>query len=156
MKPDGGIVFIKDNDDKSYPILISEAKNQGTNDLRAEEGLKKQAHGNAVERLGKNVIGFKTAVMFESIFPFVCFGYGCDFADGCSIIDRVVTIAMFSELNVVRLHNEGASQQVNRGSFFFRKEKWSETEMYNIMFDIADRSILYYFSKYKQENFVTQ
>ena len=79
----------------SYPILISEAKNQGTNDLRLQEGLTKQAKGNAIERLGKNVIGLRTALMRESIFPFVCFGYGCDFAPDSSILDRVTTIAMF-------------------------------------------------------------
>lgn len=54
-------------------------KNQGTNDRRAREGLPRQAKGNAIERLGKNVIGLRAALMRESIFPFVCFGYGCDF-----------------------------------------------------------------------------
>lgn len=153
MKPDGGIIFLKDKKNKSFPILISEAKNQGTNDLRAQEGKSKQAQGNAVERLGKNVIGFRTAIMHESIFPFVCFGYGCDFDDESSILDRVITISMFGELNKTRLYNEGSHQQFNRGSFYFRNDVWSEEEMYSIMFDIASRSILYYFSKYKEEVF---
>lgn len=154
MKPDGGILFLKDKQDNSYPILISEVKNQGTNDLRIKEGKTKQAQGNAIERLGKNVIGFKTATMQESIFPFVCFGYGCDFEDGSSIIDRVVTIAMFSKLNVVRLFSEGSSSDIRRGSFFFRQKKWTEDEMFRIMYEIADRSVLYYFSKYKKDMFV--
>jgi len=51
--------------------------------------------GNAVERLGKNVIGFRAALMRESIFPFVCFGYGCDFANDSYILDRISTVAMF-------------------------------------------------------------
>ena len=100
MKPDGGILSIVSKDGQSiHPILIAEKKNQGTNDLRKKEGKKKQAKGNAIERLGKNVIGFRTALLAESIFPFVCFGDGCDFADDSSIIDRVVTIAMFGHLN---------------------------------------------------------
>ena len=41
MKPDGGFLHIVAQDGAKYPILISEVKNQGTNDLRAEEGLKK-------------------------------------------------------------------------------------------------------------------
>lgn len=57
MKPDGGIMSIKDEHGRLYPILITEKKNQGTNDLRALEGKAKQAKGNAIERLGKNVIG---------------------------------------------------------------------------------------------------
>ncbi|MCQ3807647.1 MAG: hypothetical protein KTV16_10300 [Acidimicrobiia bacterium] len=52
------------------------------------EGKPKQAKGNAIERLGKNVIGFRTAMMNEAIVPFVCFGSGCDFADDSSILDR--------------------------------------------------------------------
>ena len=36
---------------------------------------------NAIERLGKNVIGFRTALLNEAIFPFVCFGDGCDLKD---------------------------------------------------------------------------
>lgn len=31
-----------------YPVLIAEVKNQGTNVLRAQEGLPKQAKGNAI------------------------------------------------------------------------------------------------------------
>jgi len=62
MRPDGGILYIVTKDEQKYPILITEMKNQGTNDLRLKEGKKKQAKGNAIERLGKNVIGFRTAL----------------------------------------------------------------------------------------------
>lgn len=102
MRPDGGILCLLDGDGNEFPILIAEKKNQGTNDLRISEGKAKQAKGNAIERLGKNVIGFRTALLKESIFPFVCFGDGCDFADDSSIIDRVVTIAMFGKRRVSR------------------------------------------------------
>lgn len=82
-----------------YPALISKVKNQGTNDAREREGLPRQARGNAIERLGKNLIGLRTALLRESIFQFVCFGYGCDFENGSSILDRVSTMAMFGQLN---------------------------------------------------------
>lgn len=105
MKPDGGFLYIISKDGTRYPVLITEKKNQGTNDLRAKEGKKKQAKGNAIERLGKNVIGLRTALLNETIFPFVCFGDGCDFEEGSAIVDRVITIAMLGELNVEHLHN---------------------------------------------------
>ena len=79
MRPDGGILVLESMEGEQYPILISEKKNQGTNDIRETEGMPKQAKGNAIERLGKNVIGFRAAMLKESIFPFVCFGDGCDF-----------------------------------------------------------------------------
>lgn len=151
MKPDGGILSLTCKDGNEYPILITEVKNQGTNDLRAKEGKKKQAKGNAIERLGKNVIGFRTFLLHESIFPFVCFGYGCDFADDSSILDRVVTIAEFGHLNTTYLHNEG---KLNRGSFYFRQEKWTNEEVYEIAYDIAKKSLYYYFSKYGEEKFI--
>ena len=154
MKPDGGILAIKSIKDNNltYPILISEVKNQGTNDLRAKEGLRKQAQGNAIERLGKNLIGFRTALLRESIFPFVCFGYGCDFEETSPILDRVSTMAMFGRLNKTYLHNEGDGR-FNRGSFYFRAEEWTVDEMFDIMTDIAERAVLYYFSKYREDYF---
>jgi len=133
-------------------VLISEVKNQGTNDLRAREGLPKQAKGNAIERLGKNLIGLRAALLKEAIFPFVCFGYGCDFEDDSSILDRVSTMAMFGRLNETYLHNE-ESGKFNRGSFYFRPQRWAVAEMVSVMNDIAERSILYYFSKYREKHF---
>ena len=155
MKPDGGILSIKSIKDSTltYPILISEVKNQGTNDLRAKEGLRKQAQGNAIERLGKNVIGFRTALLRECIFPFVCFGYGCDFEEESRILDRISTIAMFGKLNKSYLHSE-EDGRFNRGSFYFRAEKWTTDEMFDIMKDIAERAVLYYFSKYREDYFI--
>jgi type II restriction enzyme len=153
MRPDGGILSLVDKKNNAYPILITEVKNQGTNDLRELEGKPKQARGNAIERLGKNVIGFRTALLKESIFPFVCFGDGCDFAPDSTIRDRVITIAMFGSLNETRLHNEGIDGVFNRGSFYFRVELWTEEDMLPIMRDIAERSILYYFSKYGEDAF---
>ena len=154
IRPDGGILCIrpKDDDNFIYPILIAEVKNQGTNDLRLKEGLKKQARGNAIERLGKNLIGLRTALMRESIFPFVCFGYGCDFESDSSILDRVSTMAMFGKLNKTYLYSE-ESGKFDRGSFYFRPDPWTVNEMTKIMTDIAERSILYYFSKYREEHF---
>jgi len=156
IRPDGGILLIrsKPDDPMSYPILIAEVKNQGTNVLRVKEGLPKQAKGNAIERLGKNVIGLRTALLRESIFPFVCFGYGCDFEHDSSILDRVTSMAMFGRLNKTYLHNEEGGK-FNRGSFYFRPEMWSVEDMAEIMIDIAARSVLYYFSKYKEDRFTS-
>lgn len=157
IRPDGGILYMEacNPSSISYPILISEVKNQGTNDLRLQEGLKKQAKGNAIERLGKNVIGLRTALMRESIFPFVCFGYGCDFAPDSSILDRVTTIAMFGHLNKTYLFDQQEGR-FDRGSFYFREKKWTVQEMADIMGDIAKRSVLYYFAKYTKEHFYAE
>lgn len=152
MRPDGGILSLVDQNGETYPILISEKKNQGTNDLRALEGMTKQAKGNAIERLGKNVIGFRTALKPEGIFPFICFGDGCDFSDDSSILDRVVTIAQFGNLNHEHLHDQ-ADGVFDRGTFYFRVHEWTEDEMYEKCYSIAKKSIFYYYSKYGEESF---
>jgi len=148
MKPDGGVLSIVDTHDVHHPILIAEVKNQGTNVKRVAEGKKRQAKGNAIERLGKNVIGFRTAMLPEGIMPFVCFGYGCDFEDGSSILDRVVTIAMFGRLKEVNVVPLGESGQFGRGSYFFQEDEWTVGEMADVMFEVASRAIHYYIAKY--------
>jgi type II restriction enzyme len=150
MKPDGGILSIVDREGRRHTILIAEVKNQGTNVERVAKGLDEQAKGNAIERLAKNVIGFRTMLLTESIMPFVCFGYGCDFAKGSSILDRVVTIAMFGSLNEISLFNVG---MFNRGSFYFQEKKWSAKKMEEVMYEVASRSIDYYRAKYGRRAF---
>lgn len=153
MRPDGGILFLVDRSGVRRPILIVEVKNQGTNDLRAKEGKARQAMGNAIERLGKNVIGFRTALLPEGIMPFVCFGDGCDFAETSSIRDRVVTIAMFGPLNEINVVPAGENGQFCRGSFYFQEKPWSKRKMAEVMFEVASRSVHYYFAKYGERQF---
>jgi len=61
-------------------------------------------------------------------------------------------MAMFGELNKTYLHNEEGGK-FNRGSFYFRPNPWSIDEMVNVMADIAERAVLYYFSKYREDHF---
>ena len=154
MKPDGGILSMGDKEGSTFPILIAEVKNQGTNDRSATEGKKKQAKGNAIEHLGKNVIGFRTAMLDENITPFLCFGYGCDFEETSSILDRVVTIAMFGPLNEIQVVNAGEKGVFNRGSFFFRAKPWTTDEMAEVMYEVASRSVFHSYAKYGKERFV--
>jgi type II restriction enzyme len=154
LRPDGGILYITQKNGTKYPILISEAKRQGTNDLRKEAGLIKQAKGNAIERLGKNVIGLRVWLSTESIFPFVVFGEGIDFAPDSSILDRVSTISMFAPLCQTEVKNVGPNLEFGRGSFYFRQLKWSESEMTKIMLDIATQAISHYEVKLGAMNLV--
>ena len=132
ITPDAGFLYATiNNEDK--PILIGEVKNQGTNDKRLEEGKKKQSKGNAIERLGKNVLAIKRFLTGYECNPFICFGDGCDFSDDSSIVDRVKTISGFKPLNTINIKN-GC---FDNGSFFFREKKWTLPEMYDIMLTVA-------------------
>lgn len=143
IKPDGGFLFAVNPNGERRLILVSEVKRQGTNDARLEEGLRKQALGNAIERLGKNVIGLRAIFKAEGIFPFVCFGNGYDFRDESSIIDRVKTINDFFPLNQIIVRKDYLPFEP--ASFFFRYEPWTVEEMVEIMLQVCSISIEYKF-----------
>jgi type II restriction enzyme len=62
---------------------------------------------------------------------------------------------MFAPLNKVEVANLGEHGKFNRGSFFFRVDTWQSDEMAEILFDVAQRSIYYYFSKHGETSFVS-
>lgn len=152
IRPDGGIFYLVAQDNKRYPVLISEVKKQGTNDVRVKTGIARQARGNAIERLGKNVMGLETLLHNEKIFPFVAFCYGCDFQEGSSIRDRVVTIARGAKLNTVYVHDAPTSG-IKLGSYFLSEQRMSVEDMEAVCFSVIQKSIDYYFSKYGKDYF---
>lgn len=158
IKPDGGLLYML-FEGKKYYILVSEQKRQGTNDKRREKNLKDQGNGNAVERLGKNVIACEILFGDEDITPLVVFLQGCDFCEEESTIpDRVKTIAKFQQLNQINLFKKQLKKYVwAAGSFFMRGHSknqkpgtsdWTFDEMYRNIMNITEQSINYYLSKY--------
>lgn len=72
-----------------------------------------------------------------------------------SIRDRVITVAMFGPLNEVNVVPLGEAGQFPRGSYFFREKEWSKKEMADVLFDVASRSIHFYFAKHGAAAFET-
>lgn len=150
IKPDGGILFLKKKDDKNYKkiLLITEAKRQGTNDIRKKQGKNKQATGNAIERLGKNLTGIKAMLNHEKITPFVCFGWGCDFADTeKTVLAKLNVLNEFYYLNKTYIFKTDGNSDHNYFSpvsMYFRERKWEVGEMFEIMKEIAETSLRYY------------
>ncbi|VEU81636.1 EcoRI family type II restriction endonuclease [Mycoplasmopsis arginini] len=139
--PDGGIIYVIDPNDvtKKYPILISEMKTQGT---------LSPAKGNAIERLGKNVIALRTFLANEQIIPLVVFCSGSDFSSNSIILDRLATIAQFAPLNQINLFN---GTFVSSGSYFYNESNFKFDDMYKICYKIATRALLFFASKYDFE-----
>ena len=150
--PDGGmLLLINKTINKTYPLVIAEIKRQGTNDERAAEGKAKQATGNAIERLGKNLIGIRAMMNHEKITPFVCFGWGCDFAvdkeETKTVRSKVFVMNEFYNLNqiyVFKRDGDSGHNFFSPVSMYFRNDKWTIDEMYTIMKEIAEASIRYY------------
>ncbi len=145
IRPDGGFLYAADKSGSSKLILVAEVKRQGTNDKRMSEGLPKQAKGNAIERLGKNLIGIRAIFKKENIIPFVCFGNGYDFQEGSTIRDRVVTMNDFFSLNQIFI--EKKYLPFEPVSMFFRYSGWSTGEMLKIMKEVAECAVQHFFVK---------
>jgi len=88
IKPDGGILEIILSNGQYIPILITEHKCQGTNDIRFQKGLSRQATGNACERSAKNIRAVEMLCADEPIFPYAIFAEGCDFHHSETISSR--------------------------------------------------------------------
>ena len=125
IKPDGGVLYAR-IDGYMYPILVSEAKQQGTNDIRQEEGKKKQSMGNAIERVTKNYLELKSLFTPYDYFPYHVFISGCDFRKGSSIIDRIDVLTNYEPRNANYLfHSERIA------SVWSREDIWTLDEIYD-------------------------
>jgi type II restriction enzyme len=125
IKPDGGVLYAKIKD-KIYPILISEAKKQGTNDKLIEEGKKKQSKGNAIERAVKNHSELKLFFKPYDFYPYVIFASGCDFEESSSINDRLDSMTEYEPRNV-----EYTFHPDKLATVWIREDIWTFSEIYD-------------------------
>lgn len=147
--PDGGVLFLMRRESgEKLPLLFAEIKRQGTNDAREKEGKKRQAVGNAIERLGKNLTGIRAMMNQDKVTPFVCFGWGCDFApEEKTVLSKVSMLNEFYPLNRTYVFKRDGSADHNAYapvSMYFREEPWTVEEMTDIMKEIAETTFRYY------------
>tara|TARA_B100000795_G_C22751522_1_gene419642 strand:+ start:92 stop:778 length:687 start_codon:yes stop_codon:yes gene_type:complete len=138
ISPDGGLLYLVWKG-VEYPILISEAKKQGTNDERLLEGKKLQSKGNGIERAHKNAKEFSLYNKELNYNPYVIFACGCDFVKGSSIIDRLWGLTRYESMNKnLSLHGEDVTSVYLRGHDYTEEPNfWTVTELYEIMKEIA-------------------
>lgn len=105
MKPDGGIIIANING-KTYPILLTEDKLQGTNDERRAQGFPRQATGNAIERAAKNIRGAEMLFAASPVFPYVLFASGCDLHSSETISKRLEMMNYGVKNNYVEISPE--------------------------------------------------
>ena len=106
IRPDGGMLSIrKTKNDEWIPILITEIKRQGTNDMhyakwiregrpprktkagKEKSDFKGKSTGNAIERAAKNLFAARMIFASMDVFPYVIFAHGSDFYSTGSVID---------------------------------------------------------------------
>ena len=87
IKPDGGLIEVKDDNNEWRVILVSEAKHQGKDIENIQRGIKVgvkndqdfMVAGNAIERSHKNISEIANLMLKEAYFPYVLFLEGSNF-----------------------------------------------------------------------------
>ena len=87
IKPDGGLIEVKDDEGSWRIILVSEAKHQGKDIENIRNGIMVgkdndqdlMIAGNAIERSHKNISEIANFMLKESYFPYVLFLEGTNF-----------------------------------------------------------------------------
>jgi len=87
IKPDGGIIEVKDKDDKWHIVLVCEAKHQGKDIENIRKGVlvgknnnqELMVAGNAIERSHKNINEVRNIMIDEKHFPYILFLQGSNF-----------------------------------------------------------------------------
>lgn len=129
IKPDGGLIEVKDDNDNWRIILVSEAKHQGKdieNILAGKlvgtgDNQDLMAAGNAIERSHKNISEIGNFMLSESHFPYVLFLEGSNFLTETISITRpdgrVVTLeyksGMLNRLDRLTCANYGMPINTN-------------------------------------------
>ena len=114
--PDGGIIEVKDDNNKWRVVLVSEAKHQGKDieNIRRGELVGKNkdqdlmAAGNAIERSHKNISEIANFMLGESHFPYVLF------LEGSNFLTETIKITRPDGRVVVLEYNSGMLNRLDR------------------------------------------
>ena len=116
IKPDGGIIEVKDDSGNWRVILVSEAKHQGKDIENIEAGKlvgKKRnqdimSAGNAIERSHKNISEIANFMLSESHFPYVLF------LEGSNFLTHDVVVTRPDGRKVKLIYNSGELNRLDR------------------------------------------
>lgn len=116
IKPDGGIIEVKDDSGNWRVILVSEAKHQGKDieNIRAGILVGKNnnqdimAAGNAIERAYKNINEIANFMLLERYFPYVLF------LEGSNFLTQNITVTRPDGRKVTLTYNDGTLNRLDR------------------------------------------
>jgi type-2 restriction enzyme ecoRI len=116
IKPDGGIIEVKDDNGKWRVILVSEAKHQGKDIENIKAGKLVGINnnqilmpaGNAIERSHKNIFEIANLMLSESYFPYVIF------LEGSNFLTQNVSVERPDGSVVILNYNSGVLNRLDR------------------------------------------
>ena len=116
IKPDGGIIEVKDKDDKWRIVLVSEAKHQGKDIENISKGIlvgknndqELMVAGNAIERSHKNINEVRNIMIDEKHFPYILFLQGSNF------LTEPIIVTKLDGTEVVLKYDTGSLNRIDR------------------------------------------
>lgn len=116
IRPDGGLIEVRDDNGNWRVILVSEAKHQGKDieNIRNGKLVGKgnnqdlMAAGNAIERAYKNINEIANFMLSEQYFPYILF------LEGSNFLTQNVTITRPDKRNVTLIYNDGTLNRIDR------------------------------------------
>lgn len=116
IRPDGGLIEVKDDYGNWRVILVSEAKHQGKDieNIQAGKFVGKNNNqdtmtaGNAIERAYKNVNELANFMLSERYFPYILF------LEGSNFLTQNVTVTRPDGRDVTLIYNDGSLNRLDR------------------------------------------
>ena len=116
IKPDGGIIEVKDKDKKWRIVLVCEAKHQGKDIENISNGTlvgknnnqELMVAGNAIERSHKNINEIRNIMIDEKHFPYILFLQGSNF------LTEPFTVRKPDGTEVILKHDVGSLNRIDR------------------------------------------
>lgn len=116
IKPDGGIIEVKDDNGNWRVVLVSEAKFQGKDIENIKNGTLVGKNnnqilmvaGNAIERAHKNICEIANFMITELYFPYVIF------LEGSNFLTHDITITRLDGSTYTLAYNNGALNRLDR------------------------------------------
>jgi type II restriction enzyme len=109
IRPDGGVIEVKDMDNKWRIVLVCEAKHQGKDIENISKGIlvgknnnqELMVAGNAIERSHKNINEIRNLMIDEKHFPYILFLQGSNF------LTEPITVTKPDGTEVILKHDVG-------------------------------------------------
>lgn len=144
IKPDGGVIEVKDNNGNWRIVLVSEAKHQGKDLVNIAAGIlvgknkdqELMVAGNAIERSHKNINEIRNFMIDEKHFPYVLFLTGSNFMTESTIVKRP------DGTEIELKHDVGSLNRIDRLTSANYSLPINQNSCENIVIDINGQKVM--------------
>lgn len=144
IRPDGGIIEVKDKDGKWRIVLVCEAKHQGKDIENISKGIlvgknnnqELMLAGNAIERSHKNINEIRNIMIDEKHFPYILFLQGSNF------LTESITVKRPDGTETTLKHDIGSLNRIDRLTSSNYSLPINQNSCENIFISVGGQSVM--------------